>query len=228
MAPGNIAREKMNKEQLLEKTEFFHDIGDAGRKEVAALAKFRVLRRRQVLFTEAAEGSSFYVLSRGAVKLTKTTHEGQEVSVKIVHPFEVFAEAVLFENPAYPVSAVTLIPSEVLEIKRLDFVKQLDDPDFRDEFIAMLMKKQRYLAQRLLELTRYDVEERFVRFLSDRYGQQENYTIPLSKQDVAAAIGTIPETLSRIILRLHRRGILEWKKSKLKLRPGFWDDIPPL
>lgn len=217
----------MNKEELLEKTEFFHDIGEAGRKEIAARAEFRVLRRRQVLFAEAAEGASFFVLSRGAVNLTKTTSEGQEVSVKIVHPFEVFAETILFENTAYPVSAVTLLPSEVLEIKRCNFVKMLDDPDFRNTFIGMLMKKQRYLARRLLELTRYDVEERFIRFLADRYGKRERYDIPLSKQDIASAIGTIPETLSRLILRMHRQGDLEWKKSGLKLRPDFWDDFTP-
>lgn len=217
----------MDAERLLEKTEFFHGISEASRKTIAALAEFRVLRRRQVLFTEAAEGSSFYVLSRGAVKLTKTTREGQEVNVKIVQPHEVFAETILFENPAYPVSAAALLPSEVLEIKRRDFVKKLDEPDFRDEFIAMLMKKQRYLAQRLVELTRFDVEERFIRFLSDRYGRRERYHIPLSKQDVASAIGTIPETLSRMILRMNRRGDLEWHKSGLKLRPGFWEDFPP-
>jgi len=215
----------MNKEELLEKTEFFHDIGEAGRKEIAALADFRVLRRRQVLFAEAAEGSSFFVLSRGAVNLTKTTSEGQEISVKVIRPFEVFAETVLFENTAYPVSAVTLLPSEVLEIKRRDFVKMLDDPDFRDAFIGMLMKKQRYLARRMLELTRYDVEERFICFLADRYGKREQYDLPLSKQDIATAIGTIPETLSRLILRMQRQGDLEWKKSRLKLRPDFWADF---
>jgi CRP/FNR family transcriptional regulator len=86
----------------------------------------------------------------------------------------------------------------------------------------MLMRKQRYLAERILYLTTRDVEDRFFDFLAEQYGRRESYDIPLAKKQVAAAIGTIPETFSRLLLRLKAEGIGSWEGERLSLAPGFW------
>jgi CRP-like cAMP-binding protein len=44
----------------------------------------------------------------------------------------------------------------------------------------------------------------------------------MSKKQVAAAIGTIPETFSRLLLRLKEEGIGSWEGERLSLAPGFW------
>lgn len=102
---------------------------------------------------------------------------------------------VLFENHVYPVSASALSRVRVFAMDRHSFADLLDEKDFRNEFIAMLMKKQRYLAGRILYLTSFDVEERFFRFLIEHYGTghlQRRH----GQKDMASAIGTIPETFS--------------------------------
>ena len=70
----------------------------------------------------------------------------------------------------------------------------------------------------------YDVEERFFRFLNEHYGRKNSYTISISKKDLAAAIGTIPETFSRLIQRLTRRGILRWEGNSLEIPGDFWEN----
>jgi CRP-like cAMP-binding protein len=52
----------------------------------------------------------------------------------------------------------------------------------------------------------------------------ESCTVRIPKKEIAAAIGTVPETLSRLILRLRDRGDLEWKGSTIMLREGFWEE----
>ena len=76
-------------------------------------------------------------------------------------------------------------------------------------------------TERILSLTSRDVEERFFAFLEEQYGRRERYTIPMSKKDVAAAIGTIPETFSRLLQRLKAEG-LHWDGEELILTKGFW------
>jgi CRP-like cAMP-binding protein len=39
----------------------------------------------------------------------------------------------------------------------------------------------------------------------------------LSKKDFAAAIGTTPETLSRLILRLKKEGRIEWEGKTIRV-----------
>ena len=78
-------------------------------------------------------------------------------------------------------------------------------------------------ADRILYLTGHDVEERFFFFLQEQFGRRQEYRIPLSKKDIAAAIGTIPETLSRLLLRLRGEKKIRWEGDNLRLAEGFWE-----
>ncbi|HSG29831.1 MAG TPA: Crp/Fnr family transcriptional regulator [Candidatus Krumholzibacterium sp.] len=180
--------------------------------------------RGEFLFLEGGPGDELFILLEGRVKLSKSSEEGREVTVKFIEPPENFAEIVLFESTRYPVTAQAVEDSTVFSLSRGRFLRLLEEKRFRDGFIAMLMKKQRYLAERILYLTSYDVEERFFRFLLDNYGRQERYEIPIPRKDIASAIGTIPETLSRLVARLRSSGTLDWEGDILTLPPSFWDD----
>lgn len=173
------------------------------------------------LFTEGARGSAFYILLEGEVRLTKTSSGGQEVVVGIVRPPDVFAEVVVFENPSYPVTATALTDVKALAVDCRTFLGLLDEKAFRNDFMAMLMRKQRYLAGRILYLAAMDVEERFVRFLIERYGDHGVYRVDMAKKDIAGAIGTIPETFSRLVNRLRRQGVLSWEGDTLRLDRSY-------
>jgi CRP/FNR family transcriptional regulator len=158
------------------------------------------------------------------VQLSKNAPDGREVVIKTLRSGEVFGEVVVFEARDYPVSATAVEPSLVLLIPRRQIECLLVDESFRRDFIAMLMAKQRYLTDRILSLSSRDVEERFFCFLQEQYGRKEHYRIPMSKKDVAAAIGTIPETFSRLLQKLKSQGLMGWEGDKLSLKKGFWDE----
>ena len=183
--------------------------------------------RSGVLFLEGDAGSAFFLLIEGTIKIFKTSPSGQETVLKLLEPGTFFGEVVLIEQGSYPVSAVAIQDSRVLRIPCGPFMKLLDEPEFRTGFIAMLMAKQRYLTERVLYLTSYDVEERFFRFLIDRYGLRTSYELDISKKDIASAIGTIPETLSRLIDRLKRREAISWTGSTLEVQAGYLEQFSP-
>jgi CRP/FNR family transcriptional regulator, dissimilatory nitrate respiration regulator len=209
---------------ILKNAELFKDIGEENLKAIGQSGSTHILGKNVHIFWEGDEGTAFYVLLKGTLKLYKSSRDGQETIVKLVKPGEMFAEVVLFENNQYPVSAETVTESQVFKIERRDFLALLNSEQFRNEFITVLINKQRYLTQRILYLTAYDVEERFFRFLKTRYGMHISYTIDLTKKDIAAAIGTIPETLSRLLQRLKTRGVIQWEGDHLKLKDRFWDE----
>jgi CRP/FNR family transcriptional regulator len=214
----------MKTSSFLHNTDLFRELNDATLRQVEALGTVRSLARNETLFLEGTEGTGFFLLLEGTIKIFKTSFEGKEFIMKLIGPGEIFAEVILFENETYPVSAMAVVQSKVFAIPKAPFLSILDHRDFRNDFIATLMKKQRYLAQRILYLSAYDVEERFFRFLSERYGKEETYHISLTKKEIASAIGTIPETLSRLLGRLKARGILEWDDTTISLRRDFWND----
>lgn len=210
--------------KLLSEASFFQGISNSSIKDLAAICIPKSLSRGEILFLEGQEGHSFFLLASGSVQLYKTAADGREIVIKLIQPGEIFAEVVLFEEKCYPVSAISLSGSQVLRLSRVQIQCLLARESFRNDFISMLMNKQRYLANRILELSVHDVEERFFSFLRRQYGEQEEYRITLSKKDIAGAIGTIPETFSRLLLRLKKAGEINWAGGVLKLRPGFWED----
>ena len=201
--------------QFLAESTFFKDLSRDSLKALGAICSVRELKKRAFLFREGEPGNALYLLRRGAIQLHKTAPDGSEVVIKIVQPSEVFAEVVLFERENYPVTAVALAPCEVIVFPRAEVHLLLNTPSFRNDFIAMLMKKQRYLAERIVQQQAHDVESRLLWFLKEQFGNQKVVTLSISKKDVAAAIGTTPETLSRLLLKLKKRRILTWKGKTL-------------
>jgi len=216
----------MDIQALLEQSDFFKTISLPGKRAIAAICIPKVLRRREMLFMEGDQGHSMFLMAQGAVQLFKTSAEGKEVVIKLVRPGEIFGEAVLFEQELFPVSACALTPAQVFLLPKRQFDCLLEGEGFRREFIAMLLGKQRYLADQIFRLSALDVEQRFFHFLRDQYGEREEYLIDVTKRDAAAAIDALPETLSRLLLKLRDEGTVQWDGERLTLRRGFWAPRP--
>lgn len=200
---------------LLAESNFFKDLSPESLKSLAAISTLKDLKKRGILFREGDPGRAIYLLRRGAIQLHKTTPDGGEVVIKVVQPSEVFAEVVLFERENYPVTATALVASELIVFPRNDVHALLGIPTFRNDFISMLMRKQRYLAERLVQQSAHDVESRLIWFFKEQFRDQKVVQIAISKKDVAAAIGTTPETLSRLLAKLKSRRILTWSGKTL-------------
>lgn len=221
---GSIPRSHaMDVHAILKISELFSGLSDEAVRQMTGHGRIIPVPQNNMIFLEGERGNSFYVLIAGSVRLFKSAPDGREITVKLLAPGEIFAEVVLFEKDRYPVSAMAVTDSTLFAMDRAAFNSLLEVDAFRREFIAVLMKKQRYLAGRILYLTAYDVEERFFRFLADHYGTHSSYDLSLPKKDIASAIGTIPETFSRLIQRLTARGIIRWEGSRLELADDFWE-----
>ncbi|MEW5815465.1 MAG: Crp/Fnr family transcriptional regulator [Spirochaetota bacterium] len=208
---------------LLRQNEFFKEFSKRNLVLLAEICIPKTVKKRETLFIEGQEGNFMFFLVRGNIQVFKTSPEGREIVIKVIKPGEIFAEVILFEEKHYPASAVALKESHVLLISKRQMSCLLVNESFRNEFICILMKKQRYLADRIYYLTVHDVEDRFFHFLEEQYGIKNEYKMTLSKKDIAAAIGTTPESLSRLLLRLKNEKKLSWEGKLVHLSEGFWE-----
>jgi CRP/FNR family transcriptional regulator len=212
----------MNISKLLNNTSFFKGLSEEHREELSAISSSQKLKKRDYLFHEGEKGSSMFLLLDGNIQLHKNTEDGREVVIRVVKPGEIFAEVVLFEKDRFPVTARAVTSAEVLLFPKSGIDRLLSEKSFRDDFIALLMTKQRYLTERIQELTTKDVEYRFFTFLRAQYGEKELIHTPLSKKDIAAGIGTTPESLSRLIQRLTEDEIIAWKGKEIQILSNPW------
>lgn len=212
----------MKIEPYINESAFFKGLSDEHRRELATICNVKHVPKRDYLFHEGDKGSSMFLLVGGNIQLHKNTEDGREVVIRMIKPGDVFAEVVLFEKERYPVSARAVTNADVLVFAKEGIHRLLAEEDFRNDFIALLMAKQRYLAERIQELTTKDVEHRLFTFLRSQYGEKEIINTPLSKKDIAAAIGTTPESLSRLILRLTDEKIIDWQGKKIRILSDPW------
>ncbi|MFO7870618.1 MAG: Crp/Fnr family transcriptional regulator [Kiritimatiellia bacterium] len=209
--------------RIISASPYFQKLSEQNRNMLAGTCLQETVSKRDYLFFEGKKGRAIYFLESGSIQLVKTSVDGKEVVIKTVEPGEIFAEVILFEQDTYPVTAIALKKSTVYKLPKREFLRLLANEGFRDDFMGSVMQRLRYLADRILYLTTYDVEDRFLQFLREHYGEKERYEVSMSKKDIAAAIGTTPETLSRLVLRLKQEGKLTWKGKILVLQSGIWD-----
>ncbi len=208
--------------QAIKESTFFEGLDERSYARLAETAKRVEIAKREPLFLEGQQGDAVFLLAQGCVQLSNTTPDGNEIVIRTIREGEVFAEVVLFEQSAYPVSATATTPTIVFSFAKADILGLLDQADFRNGFIASLMRKQRYLADRVRYLTSFDVEQRLLLFLRDHYGASDRVTVDLSKRDLAAAIGATPETLSRLLKRSAEAGLLKWTDKVITVSPEAW------
>ncbi len=213
----------MDIKNLLYNSDFFKGISKSSLDALSKISFPKKVQKKEVLFLEGQKGHSIYLLVTGNIQLFKNSANGKEVVIKIIRPGEIFGEVILFEKESYPVNACAIINSFVYLLPKRQIYCLLEDRTFRDDFFRMLMKKQRYLTDKIFYLSASDVEERLFRFLFEQYGIKEEYRINLTKKDVALAIGATPETMSRVLLRLKKQKLLFWENKMISLQKGFWD-----
>ncbi|MBL8028943.1 MAG: Crp/Fnr family transcriptional regulator [Fibrobacteres bacterium] len=205
---------------LLKQTDFFKGVTPRSRKLLSEILIPKTVKKGGVLFNEGEKGFAVYLCGSGSIQLVRHTKGGKETVIKLIGAGEMFAEVILFEFDTYPVTAVALTRSTVYLLPKMQFLCLLEDADFRSDFISNLMKKLRYLAQQIVDLTSLTVEERFVKYIHSLEEKGGEYIMPISKKEIASALGTNPETISRVLSSLKEKGLISTEGRKIRFLKG--------
>ncbi len=208
-------------EETLSKSLFFGGLSPKIISEIDKRGGTEVFNKDEIIFFEGDKGEKFYFLIEGLVKIYKSTDNDRETVLRHIRPGEMFGEVVLFESETYPVNATAMRESTLFSISRSYFMELFTDEQFRKYFTANIFRKLRYLADRVAFLNAYDIEERFFLFIDEHYGISPVINIDLTKAELADGIGTIPETISRLIARLKLKDLVSWNRNDLKLNVEY-------
>ncbi len=211
----------MEKIKKLQKCYLFSGIEPEFLKKIADNTDIVSFNENEFIFFEGEAGKHFYIILEGKVEIYKSSSDDREIILRTIERDEIFAEVIIFEQDTYPATAKTLSKTKLLKFNKDDIIQMLENTEFRTQFIRTLFQKMRELGDRLKFLNSMDVEERFFFYLSSKFGKHQHYEINLSKKEFAREIGTIPETLSRMLKKFETRGI-SWNKNIISLPENFW------
>jgi CRP-like cAMP-binding protein len=180
---------------------------------LAAIALQKTFKRGQTIFAEGDEGIGFYIILSGRVKIFKLSAEGKEQILHIMETQEPFGEAAVFAGENYPASAQSLVETKVLLFPRQSFVDLISkNPSLALNMLAFLSRRLRKLASLVEDLSLKEVPGRlaaYLIYLSDRNAGADILELDISKNQLASLLGTIPETLSRILSRMGKGKLIK-------------------
>ncbi len=180
---------------------------------LAGIAQRKYYSKGQSFFSEGDEAAGFYVILSGKVKIFKLSPDGKEQIFHILETPEPFGEAAVFAGKNYPASAQALSETPVLFFPGREFVNLIRrDPALALSMLGLLSMRLRKLTTLVENLSLREVPGRLAAYLL--YQCQGNAHPPVieldvSKNQMASLLGTIPETLSRILKRMMDENLIK-------------------
>ncbi len=190
----------------------FKDLDDDTLERIAKTTSILRLSKDNILFYEGEESKYLYLLTKGIIKVYKTSSNDKEIILKYFHANEFIAEVANFENIAYPATAQCFIDSEVLKI---DFFKLKEiiysNPKLAFVIQTSLIKKIRNLEKLVSLHIVLDSKERIAKYI---YEQPEQF-FNTKNIIIAEILNISPETLSRMLKGFKDEGIIDTKNKTI-------------
>jgi CRP/FNR family transcriptional regulator len=191
----------------------FQGLARKQHEDLAMILVDQVFKRGESIFLEGDEGTGFYVVNSGRVKIFKISTEGKEQILHIFGPGEPFGEVAVFAGKRFPAHAETLEETRAFFFPRAAFIDLIrKDPSMSLNMLAELSVRLRRFTTLVENLSLKEVPGRlaaYLLFLSERKKGKEEVELDVSKNQLASLLGTIPETLSRILARMTRKGFIK-------------------
>lgn len=196
----------MNIAHFLASVPLFKGLSREQYDELAMIATDQEYARGRAIFAEGDPGDGFFLVVSGLIKIYKLSLDGKEQILHIFGTGEPFAEAAVFIGSPYPAHAMALEKSRVLFLPRRAFIELINrNPELALNMLAALSHRLKKFAQLIEELSLKEVPGRLAAhllYLSRQQAGQDQVLLPVSKNQLAGLLGTIPETLSRILGKL--------------------------
>lgn len=194
----------------------FLDVDSSTRDEIEQNAIFDTYKKNAIIFLQGGTPNGIYCVHSGKIKIVMVNNEGKESISRIANPGSIIGHRALFSGEVFHASAIALEDAVVVF--------------FHKDYILNLLKLHPVVALKLLSqlsesvgtsdlfsanLVHKNVRERLagqLLKLKEDYGVKENnhyrLNIKLTREEMAAMIGTTHETLVRLITELKNEEII--------------------
>ncbi|OPZ46592.1 MAG: cAMP receptor protein [Actinobacteria bacterium ADurb.BinA094] len=195
----------------------FRRLDDGQLARLAGIAQPRRIAAEETLFLQGDPADAFYLLAEGRIKVFKLLRDGRSATIRHVEAGQTFAEAALFHE-AFASSTETLSDCLVYRFEKdVMLGLLLTEPQLAVNLLAAMAHLLGLLNRRVEDLL-LPVPARLARYLLARADEQLDpvaggdvprvIRLPIRKRELAARLGTVPETLSRTFDRFKRAQVI--------------------
>lgn len=192
----------------------------------------KTFKKGQFIFREGERSDTLYVLNQGIIKISKTSDSGKEQIIRFLFPGDFFGQFALLQEKNHYANAEVLDNAIICLIHKNDFKNIIEkNPSMTYRFLLAISEKLHQADEWMGAISLLEVERRLAKILllfQQRNKSEGNVVeLPVAKKELAAWIGTTPETLSRKLSYFESLDIiaLDSRKDIRILDPSGLNDI---
>jgi len=207
------------------RSDFLGSLDAADREALFALGTRRNFAKGEFVFRVGDPGAHVYFLESGRIKICQPADSRREVILWFCLGGEIFGLAEVARGGGRVVSAIACEKSQVLAVSQ-DAFKGVVVSRPRVALLSMqvLSARLRGLSDVLVNLVSDDADIRIAKLilrLGARYGRREEGVVrldlPLTHQEIADMVGTTRQTVSSVLSRLKRQGVLSIEMHRIHI-----------
>ncbi len=194
---------------------------------LAAVSTMRRVRSGGQVYLAGDRADTVYLLKEGQVRLARLGPDGEEATIALLGPLDIFGERAIAGDEAREDMAIAVAPSLICDIPRAEFVALLEAcPPFRVNVFRLFIVRTARLGCRLIDLAFKGAEGRLCTVLLQlgidrgRPGPDGTLDVPLavSARELGRLAGLGRQTTSTLLTALAREGLVERHFWGLRLR----------
>jgi len=183
-------------------------------------------KKKETIFSEGDPSEWLYIVTEGKVKITKLSHEGKELILEIISPYDFFGGVAVVKGFPYPANAIAMEDVRLIKVSKGNLMKILDRfPSVMFCMAQNLGERMKGTHDTLKNIALERVESRIASLLlklSKKAGRKTPdgilIDLRLTKQDIAEMVGTTVETSIRTMSKFKRSGIVAEKSGKILIK----------
>ena len=204
--------------ELLRGTELFAELDEEALRTVAAASASRDLRRGDVLFTEGAEPDHLYVVEDGRIAITSKSDDGRESVFALMERGDLFGEMGLLDGLGRSAEARALEPSQIVEIPYGPVRQAFESrPELLWGVVALLAGRLRSMDAQLADSVFLDVTGRTAKRLLEMGGDQDEFLLPVTQEELAGMVGASRERVNKAIASFVRLGWIDQSERRYRI-----------
>ena len=195
---------------LMSETILFAGLDDDALAKVVEAGRDREMRRGDVLFREGDDPDQLFVVLSGRIAIANKSIDGRESMVALMEEGDLFGEMGLFDGRGRSAEARALETSVVTAVP-YGPVRSLyeDDPALLWRVVAMLAGRLRTMDTALADSVFLDVTGRTAKRLLDLAGDEDEFSLPITQEELAGMVGASRERVNKAIASFIRLGWIE-------------------
>ena len=213
---SNIPSAPPGGQEFLAGLTLFADLEAQQLEQIAQRVQRRTFAFGVTLFHQDMPGTMMYMIETGSVRVISIGRTGQELTLNVLGPGEIFGELSILDGQQRSATAITLVPTVVWLLSQADLKEFMSKyPPVNQAMIQILVERVRATARRLEAMTFQDVLGRLafeLLSLAERSGQPYEQgieiTIPLTQVDLASMVGATRESVNKAVSVLRSKELI--------------------